>query len=71
MHNMLLFASNYRAAIDTITVDKALKLWKFELDDDNWQAVEDLVSVLSVHYGDMSCCGMRAQTTLNIRCRKV
>ena len=51
MHDMLLFASSYRAAIDTITVDKALKLRKFELDNDNWQAVEDLVLVLSVHYG--------------------
>ena len=48
---MLLFASNYREAIDIITVDKALKLRKFELDDEDWQAIEDLASVLSVRYG--------------------
>jgi len=35
---------------------KALKLWKFELDDNDWQAVEDLVSVLSVCYGLHTCC---------------
>jgi len=51
MYDMLLFASNYREAIDIITADKALKLRKFELDDEDWQAIEDLASVLSVCYG--------------------
>jgi hypothetical protein len=39
----------YRAAVDTITADKALKLRKFELDNDDWVIIEDLVSILEVH----------------------
>jgi len=40
----------YRPAIDKITVDKALKLRKYELFDDDWVIIEDLVSVLEVNY---------------------
>jgi hypothetical protein len=42
------FVLTYRAAIDKITADKALKLRRYELDHDDWVIVEDLVSVLEV-----------------------
>jgi hypothetical protein len=47
---MLAFALKYRPAIDTITADKILKLRKYELDDEDWNIVRDLVSVLEVSY---------------------
>ena len=40
----------YRPAIDTITADKTLKLRKYELDNDDWVIIEDLVNVLEVHF---------------------
>ena len=43
---MLSFAFKYRAAIDAMTADKSLKLRKFELEDEEWLIVEDLVSIL-------------------------
>jgi len=47
-YDMLRFAAKYRAPIDSITADKSVKLRKFELDDDDWTIVHDLVSVLEV-----------------------
>ena len=47
-YNMLLFTIKYCDVIDTVTVDKSLKLWKFELDNDDWKIIQDLVSVLEV-----------------------
>ena len=49
-YDMMRFAVAYRPAIDKITADKALKLRKYELDNDDWVIIEDLVSVLEVHY---------------------
>ena len=45
---MLKFALMYRLAIDKITADKGLKLRRYELDNDNWVIIEDLVNVLEV-----------------------
>jgi hypothetical protein len=45
---MLRFVLAYREAVDQITADKALKLRRYELDNDDWLIVEDLVSVLEV-----------------------
>lgn len=45
---MLLISLLYRAAVDKITADKTLKLRKYELDNDDWLIVEDLVNVLEV-----------------------
>ena len=45
---MMKFALAYREAIDLITADKTLKLQWYELDNDNWVIIEDLVSVLKV-----------------------
>ena len=47
-YDMLKFALTYRVAIDKITADKGLKLRRYELDNDNWVIVEDLVNVLEV-----------------------
>jgi len=43
---MMRFALKYRQPIDTITADKTLKLQKFELDNDDWAIIEDLVTIL-------------------------
>jgi hypothetical protein len=45
---MLSFAIKYCTAIDAMTADKSVKLRRFELDDDEWGIVEDLVAVLHV-----------------------
>jgi hypothetical protein len=45
---MLRFAVKYRIVIDSTTADKSLKLRKFELDNDDWKIVNNLVSILEV-----------------------
>ena len=45
---MLKMAFDYRLAIDNITGNKNLKLHKYELDDDNWEIISDLIWVLKV-----------------------
>jgi len=45
---MLNFVLAYRVVIDKITADKGLKLRRYELDNDNWVIIKDLVSVLEV-----------------------
>jgi len=51
---MLSFAFKYRLVIDAMTADKSLKLRRFELEDNEWAIVEELVAVLlvsiAVHY---------------------
>jgi hypothetical protein len=47
-YDMMHFVLEYRQAVDQITADKTLKLRMYELDDDDWAIVEDLVSVLEV-----------------------
>jgi hypothetical protein len=46
---MMVFALKYCKPIDTITADKTLKkLRKFELDDEEWGIISELVTVLHV-----------------------
>jgi hypothetical protein len=33
-------------AIDAMTANKALKLWKFELENEEWSIIEDLTAIL-------------------------
>jgi len=47
-YDMMKFVLAYREAIDMITANKTLKLRRYELDNDDWVIVEDLVSVLEV-----------------------
>jgi hypothetical protein len=45
---MLKVALDYHVVIDDITANKALKLRQYELDDSDWDIVEDLLQVLKV-----------------------
>ena len=45
---MMRFTRTYQQAVNQITADKSLKLRRFELDNDDWVIVSDLVSVLEV-----------------------
>jgi hypothetical protein len=45
---MLSFALEYRTVIDNMTADKALKLREFELEEEDWLIVEELVAILQV-----------------------
>jgi hypothetical protein len=47
-YDMMEFALKYRKPIDAITADKSLKLRKYELDNDDWAIIGDLVAVLEV-----------------------
>jgi hypothetical protein len=46
---MLDAALKYRVVVDDITANKALKLRAFELDDDDWAILKDLLRVLKVN----------------------
>ncbi|KAG6839609.1 hypothetical protein C0991_000965 [Blastosporella zonata] len=46
--DMLQMALSYCMAVDAITADKALNLRHYELFDDEWMAISDVVSVLKV-----------------------
>lgn len=45
---MAKMALKYRSAIDDITANKSLKLRKFELDEDDWKILSDLIQILKV-----------------------
>jgi hypothetical protein len=49
-YDMLRFVLTYRTAIDKITADKSLKLRRYELDNDDWVIIEELVCVLEVSH---------------------
>jgi len=53
--DMLKMALKYRAVVDDITANKVLKLRKYELDDDDWQIVSDLVCILKVNIVVVRC----------------
>ena len=43
MYDMVKMAYRLRPAIDDITANKSLKLRKYELDDDDWKVIGDLL----------------------------
>jgi hypothetical protein len=45
---MVCVAIKYREAIDDVTGNKLLKLRKYELEDEHWIILKDLVRVLKV-----------------------
>jgi hypothetical protein len=49
-YDLLEFAVKYWQAIDALTADKQLKLRKYELFDDDWRIIDELVSVLQVRH---------------------
>jgi len=48
MYDMLVVVNKYHAAMDTITGDQDMKLWKFELTIEEWEVAKRLESVLKV-----------------------
>ena len=54
-YDMMCFVLTYRKAVDQITANKVLKLRRYELDNDNWVIIEDLVSVLEVRSSVVRC----------------
>ncbi|KAJ7825035.1 hypothetical protein B0H14DRAFT_2369183, partial [Mycena olivaceomarginata] len=46
--DMLSFAVKYRKAIDDIAAERSLKLRKYELDEQEWEILGDLLMVLRV-----------------------
>lgn len=47
-YDMLKLALKYRVVVDDVTADKPLKLRKYELDDEDWTIIADLMRVLKV-----------------------
>jgi predicted Co/Zn/Cd cation transporter (cation efflux family) len=47
-YNMLEFAVEYRAALDTMTADREMNLRKFELSKKEWSMASELCDVLQV-----------------------
>ena len=45
---MMDFAWKYRKPIDAITADKKLKLWRYELENEDWLIIQDLLAILQV-----------------------
>jgi len=52
-YDMMRFVVEYRVAIDTITADKSLKMRRYELNNDDWKIIQDLVAVLEVCYSHL------------------
>jgi hypothetical protein len=50
---MLKFAVEYRAALDTITADRNMKLRDYELGREEWKVAEELCDVLKVSYSTL------------------
>jgi len=48
MYDMLMVVNKYRAAVDTITGDQDMKLWKFELTTEEWEVAKQLESILKI-----------------------
>ena len=48
MYDMLKMAVEYRVAIDDVTANKSLKLRIYELDEEDWEVILDLIRVLKV-----------------------
>ena len=45
---MMSFVLKYRMEINRVMGDKSLKLRRYELDNEDWAIIKDLVSVLKV-----------------------
>jgi hypothetical protein len=48
MYDMLKMSVEYRVAIDDVTANKSLKLRIYELDEEDWEVIVDLIRVLKV-----------------------
>ena len=48
VYDMLIVAKQYQMVIDEITARKEYKLWRYELTEEEWQILDDLMYVLRV-----------------------
>ncbi|KAI0245011.1 hypothetical protein BJV78DRAFT_1142419, partial [Lactifluus subvellereus] len=48
-YDMMAFVLNYRDAIDQLTGNRALKLRAYELNNEDWGIIEDLVAILKTY----------------------
>jgi hypothetical protein len=55
---MMDFAWKYRKPIDEITADKKLKLRRYELDNEDWLIIQDLLALLHVSLFRCGSCTM-------------
>ena len=51
---MLNVAMEYRKVVDDITVNKSLKQRQYELDNEGWDIIKDLLRVLKVPFTHLS-----------------
>jgi hypothetical protein len=51
---MLNAAMEYRKVVNDITANKSLKLRQYELDDEGWEIIGDLLHVLKVRFSYLS-----------------
>jgi hypothetical protein len=61
---MLNVAAEYREVIDDITANKSLKLRQYELDDEGWDIIKDLLRVLKVNFTHL----LRTYSNIFFRC---
>ena len=54
-YDMVKMTYRFCPAIDDITADKSLKLRRYDLDDDDWKVIGDLLGVLKLCF---SCNGV-------------
>lgn len=54
-YDMLDFAIQYRAALDTITGDRDMKLRRFELTEEEWKSATQLRNALKVRVYSFYC----------------
>ena len=47
-YDMLKFALEHKAVLEEITGDHDLKLWKYEMDEEEWELAGQLCQVLKV-----------------------
>ena len=54
MYDMLNVAIEYCQVTDNITANKSLKMQQYELDDEGWDIIKDLLHVLKVKFSFIS-----------------
>ena len=55
-YDMLKFSLAFREALDTIMGEKEMKLWKYEMDEEEWEIARQLCEVLKVSFSLLRKC---------------
>lgn len=48
IYDILCFVLKHQKPVDAVMADKNLRLYKFELDKEKWNIIEDLVNILEM-----------------------